>query len=85
MRGADAGDHLDGRFRKPVMAFHIHHEMPMAALRNGQPDRRFLGDAADVLEVKNLGKALEIRRRHQPDIVRRRSASPRSRFRRAAR
>ncbi len=35
-----------------MAAFHVHHEMPMAGLRNGQSDRRFFGDAAEELVLQ---------------------------------
>ena len=50
------------------MTFHIDHQMPMASLRNDQPYRRFLGNAAEKLMLQRFGEALEIRAIHQPDI-----------------
>ncbi len=58
-------------FGKPVMAFHVDDQMPVAAFGNGEPDGRFFGNSADILEIENLGKALIVRRRHQPHIVHR--------------
>jgi hypothetical protein len=64
-------DHLDRGFGKPVMAFHVDDQMPVTIFRNGEPDRRFLRDAADIFEIEGFRKTLKIGSRHQADVVHR--------------
>lgn len=63
------GQHLDRGFGEAAMAFGVDDQMPVQCLGNGEADRRFFRDAAEIFEIEQFGEALEIRTRHQPDIV----------------
>ncbi len=63
------GQHLDRGFRQAAMAFGIDHQMPVQCLWDGNADRRFFRDAAEIFEIEQFCETLEIRARHQPDIV----------------
>ena len=63
------GQHLDRGFRQTAMTFGIDHQMPVHRFGNGEADRRFFRDAAELFEIQQFGKALEVRTRHQPNIV----------------